>query len=39
MASAYEMGKDGIEGVDAFAALRGTPGFEAYPGVVGSPGN
>lgn len=29
MASAYEMGNDGIEGVDAFAGLRGTPGFEA----------
>jgi hypothetical protein len=39
MASAYEMGNDGIEGVETFAGLRGTPGFEAYPGVVGSPGN
>ena len=39
MASSYEMGKDGIDGVDTLAGCLGTPGLEGYPGVVGSPGN
>lgn len=28
---------DGIDGIEFSVLWRGTPGFEGYPGVVGSP--
>lgn len=35
MASVYESGIDGIFGMNFSGFSRLTPGFEAYPGVVG----
>jgi hypothetical protein len=37
-ASRWEMGKDGILGRFCGLLTRSTPGFDGYPGVVGSPG-
>lgn len=37
-ASVYEIGREGMDGMACSVLCRSTPGLEAYPGVVGSPG-
>jgi hypothetical protein len=34
MASTYDIGTEGMEGIIPSVGRRGTPGFEGYPGVV-----
>lgn len=34
MASTYDIGIEGMDGIDTLAGCRGTPGLEGYPGVV-----
>jgi hypothetical protein len=34
MASTYDIGIEGMDGIDMLAGCLGTPGLEGYPGVV-----